>query len=220
LPVLIAGARCLQHFGRFQSDEGVELAQRFATRKKNARVAFRCQLTASHAGDCLGCVEIQDLSRIRGSAGRRGSCCCGNHSCRAVQKIPPCHLFESGHRCIISSVFVYDGLRQETLMSEPQTFRTFADFYPFYLGEHRNPMCRRMHFIGTSIAAALIVSAVVTQHWWFLLLALIVGYAFAWAGHVFFEHNRPATFKYPFFSFLGDWRMWWEILSNKQRLRG
>ena len=96
--------------------------------------------------------------------------------------------------------------------------KTFSEFYPFYLGEHRNPMCRRLHFIGTSIAAVLLVSAVVTQHWWLIAVALVEGYAFAWVGHFFFEHNRPATFKYPLFSFMGDWRLWWDILQRKQSL--
>ena len=103
-------------------------------------------------------------------------------------------------------------------MSGPGRFRTFADFYPFYLGEHRDPLCRRMHFIGTSIAVVLLVAAVATGHGWLALVALIEGYAFAWAGHYFFEHNRPATFQYPLFSFMGDWRLWWDILQRKQRM--
>jgi len=102
-------------------------------------------------------------------------------------------------------------------MSGPERFRTFADFYPFYLGEHRDPMCRRLHFMGTSIAVVLLVAAGVTGHWWLALVALVEGYAFAWAGHYFFEHNRPATFQYPLFSFMGDWRLWWDMLQRKQR---
>jgi len=97
-----------------------------------------------------------------------------------------------------------------------QRFRTFSEFYPFYLREHRNPTCRRLHFAGTSIAAVLLAAALVTQHWWLLLLALLVGYAFAWVGHFFFEHNRPATFQYPLFSFMGDWRMWFAILTREK----
>jgi hypothetical protein len=104
-------------------------------------------------------------------------------------------------------------------MSEPQPYRTFADFYPFYLGEHRNPICRRLHFTGTSIGAALLVVALLTQHWWLIAVALVEGYAFAWVGHYFFERNRPATFKYPLFSFMGDWRLWWDILRRRQRIR-
>ena len=105
-------------------------------------------------------------------------------------------------------------------MSEPQTYRTFADFYPFYLGEHRNPTCRRLHFVGTSIGAVLLVIALLTQHWWLIAVALVEGYAFAWVGHYFFERNRPATFKYPLFSFMGDWRLWWDILRQRQRMDG
>jgi hypothetical protein len=104
-------------------------------------------------------------------------------------------------------------------MSEPRSFRTFADFYPFYLGEHTNATCRRLHFIGTTIAAVLLVVTLATQRWWLIGVALVEAYAFAWVGHFFFEHNRPATFKYPLFSFLGDWRLWWDVLLQRQRLR-
>lgn len=99
-------------------------------------------------------------------------------------------------------------------MSEKR-FTTFADFYPFYLSEHRNRVSRRLHFVGTSIAFTLLIAAVVMQIWWLVVLALVQGYAFAWVGHFFFEHNRPATFKYPIFSFMGDWRLWWEIITGK-----
>jgi hypothetical protein len=100
-------------------------------------------------------------------------------------------------------------------MSEEQSFATFADFYPFYLSEHANRVSRRLHFAGSSIALALVVVALVTQAWWLLAVAIVQGYAFAWVGHFFFEHNKPATFKYPGFSFLGDWRLWWEIITGK-----
>ncbi len=102
-------------------------------------------------------------------------------------------------------------------MSEEKPFRTFADFYPFYLSEHANRISRRLHFVGTSIAFALLIAALATQLWWLVAVALIQGYAFAWVGHFFFEHNKPATFKYPRFSFMGDWRLWWEILTGKVR---
>jgi hypothetical protein len=105
-------------------------------------------------------------------------------------------------------------------MTELQSFRTFAEFYPFYLGEHTNPMCRRLHFIGTTIAAVLLVAVLVSQRWWLIAAALLEAYTFAWVGHFFFEHNRPATFKHPVFSFIGDWRLWWDILRRRQRMRG
>jgi hypothetical protein len=100
-------------------------------------------------------------------------------------------------------------------MSEPRTYRSFREFYPFYLSEHANRASRRLHFIGTSIAAALLIAAMITQAWWLIGVALVQGYAFAWVGHYFFEHNRPATFRYPGFSFIGDWRMWWDIVTGK-----
>jgi len=103
-------------------------------------------------------------------------------------------------------------------MNDERVFRSFDDFYPFYLSEHANRTSRRLHVVGTTIALVLLVVALATQSWWLILLALVQGYAFAWVGHFFFEHNRPATFKYPGFSFMGDWRLWWEIVTGKIRL--
>jgi hypothetical protein len=100
-------------------------------------------------------------------------------------------------------------------MNDKNAFRTFGEFYPFYLGEHANRTCRRLHFAGTSIAVVLLVAAVVTRSGWLVAVAFVQGYAFAWIGHFFFEHNKPATFKYPLFSLMGDWRLWWDILSRK-----
>jgi hypothetical protein len=101
-------------------------------------------------------------------------------------------------------------------MSE-EKYRSFGDFYPFYLSEHSNKVSRRLHFTGTSIAVALLITAALTQKWWLIAVALVQGYAFAWVGHYFFEHNKPATFRYPAFSLMGDWRLWWEILTGKLR---
>ncbi len=97
-------------------------------------------------------------------------------------------------------------------------FTRFADFYPFYLEEHSNRTCRRLHFVGTSLALVLIISAIVLANAWLLPGALLVGYAFAWVGHFFFEKNRPATFKYPFYSFIGDWVMWKDMLTGRIKL--
>jgi hypothetical protein len=105
-----------------------------------------------------------------------------------------------------------------TPMNDRKPFRTFGDFYPFYLGEHANGTCRRLHFAGTSIAVALLVAAVALRWWWLIAIAFVQGYAFAWVGHFFFEHNKPATFKYPIFSLMGDWRLWWDILCGRVRL--
>ncbi|MGV8941305.1 MAG: Mpo1-like protein [Lysobacter sp.] len=102
-------------------------------------------------------------------------------------------------------------------MSEAKSYRTFAEFYPFYLGQHANRVSRRLHFVGTSLVVVLTVAAFVTQLWWLIGVALIQAYAFAWIGHFFFERNRPATFQYPLLSLRGDWRMWWEMLTGKIR---
>jgi len=102
-------------------------------------------------------------------------------------------------------------------MNDEKHFHTFREFYPFYLSEHANGTSRRLHFAGTSIALALLIAAVATQTWWLAAVALVQGYAFAWVGHFFFEHNKPATFRYPRFSLMGDWRLWWEILTGAQK---
>jgi hypothetical protein len=96
-------------------------------------------------------------------------------------------------------------------------YRTFREFYPFYLNEHANPVCRRLHFIGSSLILLLIVAAVVRDAWALLWFIPVIGYGFAWVGHFFFEHNRPATFKYPLFSLMGDWVMFRDILIGRVR---
>jgi hypothetical protein len=96
-----------------------------------------------------------------------------------------------------------------------QQFTSFAEFYPFYLAEHRDPACRRLHFIGSALVVLTLAAAVATGRWWLLLLLPVIGYGFAWIGHAFFEHNRPATFSYPLYSFLGDWAMFRDILIGR-----
>jgi hypothetical protein len=94
-------------------------------------------------------------------------------------------------------------------------YQRFSEFYPFYLSEHANRTSRRLHFVGTSLGLAFALHALSTLNFWWLLAALACGYAFAWVGHFFFEKNRPATFTYPLWSFMGDWVMWKEILTRK-----
>lgn len=94
-------------------------------------------------------------------------------------------------------------------------FTSFSEFYVFYLGEHCNRVCRRLHFAGSSLALGFVVLAVTRGDPRWLLASMLSGYAFAWVGHFFFEHNRPATFKHPFYSFAGDWVMFKDILVGK-----
>lgn len=97
-------------------------------------------------------------------------------------------------------------------------FASFAEFYPFYLGEHANRTCKLLHFIGTWLVLAVAFTAAVLGEPLLLWLMPVVGYGFAWAGHFFFERNRPATFKYPVYSLLGDFVMWKDIMTGRVRL--
>jgi len=94
-------------------------------------------------------------------------------------------------------------------------FGSFRAFYPFYLGEHSNRTCRRLHFIGTTASLFIALAAVLRDEYGLLLVAVVTGYAFAWVGHFFFEKNRPATFTHPFYSLMGDWVMWKDIVAGK-----
>jgi len=97
-------------------------------------------------------------------------------------------------------------------------FKTFADFYPYYLSEHQNLICRRLHFIGSCFVIAILALAILTANLMWLALVPIAGYGFAWVGHFFFEKNRPATFSHPLYSFIGDWLMFWDILRGRLSL--
>ena len=97
-------------------------------------------------------------------------------------------------------------------------FSTFSEFYPFYLAEHSNRSCRRLHFIGSWLVIVVAVSAWIRAEPVLLWLVPVIGYGFAWVGHFFFEHNTPATFKYPFYSLAGDWVMWKDILIGKVKI--
>jgi len=95
--------------------------------------------------------------------------------------------------------------------------RKFRDFYAFYLGEHANRTCRRLHFIGSALVLAALAAAIISADARWLIAMPLIGYGFAWVGHFFFEKNRPATFRHPFFSLLGDWVMFKDILIGRIR---
>jgi hypothetical protein len=96
-----------------------------------------------------------------------------------------------------------------------QKFENLKAFYPYYLSEHQNQSCRRLHFVGSSLILLLLASTLATQQWPLLCLIPVFGYGFAWFGHFFFEHNKPATFTYPFYSLLSDWVMFKDILIGR-----
>jgi hypothetical protein len=99
--------------------------------------------------------------------------------------------------------------------AQAKRYETFAEFYPFYLSEHSDQTCRRLHFAGSTLALLCLVALIVTRNPWWLLGAIVCGYTFAWIGHFVFEKNQPATFRQPLFSLMGDWKMYWEILTGK-----
>ncbi|MCS6981592.1 MAG: DUF962 domain-containing protein [Flavobacteriales bacterium] len=91
----------------------------------------------------------------------------------------------------------------------------YSDFYLYYLNEHSNPICRGLHLVGTGLALVLLMYSLGSGWWWGLLLVLPVGYGFAWVGHFFFEKNKPATFRYPLWSFASDFVMLWHAITGQ-----
>ena len=107
-------------------------------------------------------------------------------------------------------------------MSETPTsskhFRTFREFYLSICRSIATATARRMHFAGSSLALAFIIASILTRNPWWLLAALVCGYGFAWIGHFVFEKNKPASFKQPIYSFIGDWVMYVSTWAGKIRL--
>jgi hypothetical protein len=100
-------------------------------------------------------------------------------------------------------------------MTDTRTFASFAEFYPFYLEEHGHPLNRRLHFVGTSLVLLTLAAVIISGHLVLLWCLPVVGYGFAWVGHFFIEKNRPATFKHPLYSLLGDFVMFKDILVRR-----
>ena len=101
--------------------------------------------------------------------------------------------------------------------SESETsgrFQTFAEFYPYYLSEHSDPVCRRLHYVGTTLSFVFLGLGIALSAWWLIGMPLS-GYFFAWIGHFFVEKNKPATFTYPLWSLIGDHKMYFSWLSGR-----
>lgn len=97
-------------------------------------------------------------------------------------------------------------------MSQPETF---AEFWGFYVLAHRQLATRIFHTVGTLSGWSLLVAAIVLRRPWLVLAAVIVPYAFAWFSHFFVEHNRPATFGHPLWSWVADQKMVAMVLAGK-----
>ena len=100
-------------------------------------------------------------------------------------------------------------------MAEPKEVRTYDEFFPFYLHEHNDPRNRILHAIGTTLGVVVVLGSLLLRHPWYALLFFPIGYGFAWTGHFLLEKNRPATFRYPFWSFIGDFRMVGLMLTGR-----
>ena len=94
-------------------------------------------------------------------------------------------------------------------------YRTFAEFWPFYLREHSKPRTRALHYAGTTLVIAIAALAAVTGRWLWLLAIPVAGYGFAWIAHFTVEKNRPATFTHPLWSLAADFKMWWLWISGR-----
>ncbi|MEL7029277.1 MAG: DUF962 domain-containing protein [Pseudomonadota bacterium] len=99
--------------------------------------------------------------------------------------------------------------------SDNRRITAYADFWPYYLTEHRDPASRRLHYVGSGLSLALLASAFATATPLLVLAAVVSGYFFAWVGHFFFERNKPATFRYPFWSLISDFRMFGLWLAGR-----
>ena len=100
-------------------------------------------------------------------------------------------------------------------MSKNQKINNYSDFWDFYVSEHSNPTNRLLHFIGTSLAIILLIWFLINGMWLYFPLCLVFGYGFAWVGHFFVEKNKPASFQYPFWSFISDYVMLFYMISGK-----
>ncbi|MGB7070673.1 MAG: DUF962 domain-containing protein [Pyrinomonadaceae bacterium] len=93
--------------------------------------------------------------------------------------------------------------------------RTYSEFWDFYVQEHSKPLTRVLHFVGITLAVVSLLYFIFTERWFYFPLSLVIGYAFAWFAHFVIEKNRPATFKYPLWSFISDYKMLWYMVTGR-----
>ena len=103
------------------------------------------------------------------------------------------------------------------MISKPK-FNSFKEFYLFYLSEHSKSSTKILHVIGSLGVISMLFYSFYTSNLKILCYLPLCGYGFAWIGHFFFEKNKPATFEFPLYSFVGDWVMLKDILIGKVKL--
>jgi hypothetical protein len=100
--------------------------------------------------------------------------------------------------------------------NQPPIPQSFAEFWPYYMAAHQDQRNRAVHYLGSVGGIVALLGALVSGNPWLLLVGILFGYACAWFGHFSFEHNKPATWVNPWWSFLGDWRMFWMKLTGRE----
>lgn len=98
---------------------------------------------------------------------------------------------------------------------DEEKIKTYAEFWDFYVLEHTEPLTRYLHFVGTSLGLVLLVWIIRSGNWIYLPLCFVIGYGFAWFSHFYIEKNKPASFKYPLWSFISDYKMMFYMLTGK-----
>lgn len=96
-----------------------------------------------------------------------------------------------------------------------QRFESFEQFWPYYLGEHRSPVSRSLHYAGTIVSSVVVLFGVIKGIFWLVPLAIAAGYGLAWVGHFMVEGNKPATFSHPLWSLAADYKMLWLAFQGK-----
>ena len=100
--------------------------------------------------------------------------------------------------------------------NQPPIPQSFRDFWPYYMAAHQDRRNRNIHYVGSAGGLAALAALLVTGNGWLLPAGIVFGYACAWIGHFRFERNRPATWVKPWWSFMGDWRMFWMKISGRE----
>ena len=89
----------------------------------------------------------------------------------------------------------------------PSPIQNYDEFWPFYLHQHSKHDTRVWHIVGTGAASVLLVAAVISFSYQLFFAAVLTGYGPAWVSHFAIEKNHPATFRYPVWSLVSDYRM-------------
>ena len=118
---------------------------------------------------------------------------------------------------LINIIFFIVKQTSNKTMTTSSEFKSLQSFYLYYLTEHSHPTSRRLHFIGTTLFIVVFIFAIVMKIWWLIPVSIVSAYTFAWVGHFYFENNKPATFKYPFYSLASDFIMLFHMLTGQLR---